>query len=466
MKDPDQIPLDARRAEPAGAAAAGGADGGLRLTRRERPQTALAVKALLRDDRDAEDPFAEIKALCDTAGATVVETMSQNLERLQAGTYLGKGKIQDIAARVQELDVDLVVADNDLSPAQHRNLETLLDRPVIDRTQLILDIFALRASTLQAKLQVETAQLRYTLPRLKRMWTHLSRYEGGIGMRGPGETQLETDKRLIQRRLRILQGKLDSIEARAERATARETRDLVIALVGYTNVGKSSLLNRLTGSQEFVEDKLFATLDTRTRKWPIDERRHVLLKDTVGFIRALPHHLVASFHATLAETQQADLLFHVVDASSPDARAQVRAVNEVLQQIDCGEKPTWMVLNKWDRLSADRRVEARDLAGGLPAGTPVFAVSAASGEGLEELRRAVVEHIDRRSRRAAAVLPHGRGDLIAFVHRHGRVIEEKFHDDGVHLRFEMPTAPLEKLRSMGVEAVEAAEAAKAPDGGT
>ncbi len=414
----------------------------------EETQTALVVKAISRAERGLEDPFGEIVALCDTAGARVVEAFAQNIDRVNAATYLGRGKIEELARRVEELDVDLVVTDNDLTPAQERNLEQTVKRTVIDRTQLILDIFARRASTLQAKLQVELAQLRYMFPRLKRMWTHLSRYEGGIGMRGPGETQLETDKRLIQRRIRILRRKLSEIEDRSERALSRDRRDLVIALVGYTNVGKSTLLNRLTSSRELVEDKLFATLDTRTRKWPIDGNRHVMVKDTIGFIRALPHHLVASFHATLAETRAADLLLHVVDASAVNARQQVRAVEDVLRQIECDDKPCWMLLNKFDRLSADGAVEARRLADLGPAGGRVFEISAASGVGIEAVRAAVGELLDGRNRRVSLLVPHSRGDLLAFVRRNGRVTAEETRDDGMHLVAELPPAGIAKLRAL------------------
>lgn len=416
--------------------------------RSDRVERAVAIKALFRRDRELEKPFGEIVALCETAGAEVVDEISQNLERANARSYLGKGKIEEIAARVKELDVDIVVADNDLSPAQERNLEKVFKCPVIDRSQLILDIFARRASTAQAKLQVELAQLRYTYPRLKRMWTHLERFEGGIGMRGPGETQLETDKRLIQRRIQRLQRKLDDIEKKQKVTMRRRPDEFVVALAGYTNVGKSTLLNRLTGSVELVEDKLFATLDTRTRKWPIDNNRHVLLKDTVGFIRELPHHLVASFHATLAETQQANLIFHVVDASASDAARQIAAVHEVLKKLDCHEKRTWLILNKWDRVAVDRRAEAWQLASCAHGGDRCFALSAAEGSGTDDLRAAIGEYLERDHRRFHLLIPHARGDLFSFVQRHGRVLKEEVRDDGLYLEFEMGPTAASKLRSL------------------
>jgi GTP-binding protein HflX len=287
------------------------------------------------------------------------------------------------------------------------------------------------------------------------MWSHLSRYEGGIGMRGPGETQLETDKRLVQRRIRAVRRKLDEIEERRELALDGQRRDFVIALVGYTNVGKSTLLNKLTGSSEFVEDKLFATLDTRTRRWPIDARRHVLVNDTVGFIRQLPHHLVASFHATLAETREADLLFHVVDAAAPQAARQVRTVEDVLRGIGCAEKPCWLLLNKWDRLTGEgREVEARHLGSTVPAGTPVFEVSAATGHGLEALRRAVAARLDEENRRVSVLLPHQRGELLAWVRGHGKVVAEEHDEKGTRLVVDMSPARIEKLRAMWPEALD------------
>jgi GTP-binding protein HflX len=300
----------------------------------------------------------------------------------------------------------------------------------------------------QAKLQVELAQLKYTLPRLKRMWTHLERFEGGIGMRGPGETQLETDKRLIQRRIRMLQAKLDDIERRRQVTLLKQPDEFVVALVGYTNAGKSTLLNRLTGSEELVEDKLFATLDTRTRRWRVDGKRHVLLKDTVGFIRQLPHHLVASFHATLAETQSADVLLHVVDASSSEAERHIAAVEGVLRRIDCDDKPTWLVLNKWDRVPADRRAEALRLETHARVGGPVFAVSAVDGSGLDAVRQAVVEQIEARQQRVSVLLPHGRGDLFAFCQRHGKVLAQELREDGIRLELELGPAGAAKLRSL------------------
>src|SRR5688572_21939413 len=255
-------------------------------------ERALVVKAILKGQEAAEDPLAEITALAETAGAAVAGAVTQKLDRPHPATYLGKGKVEEMASIAASLDVDVILTDNDLSPGQERNLEKLTEKKVVDRSQLIMDIFSQRARTRQAKLQVELAQLYYTRPRLKRMWTHLSRYEGGIGMRGPGETQLEEDKRIIERRIQKLENELEDLAGRKETSFLHRRGEFVVALVGYTNAGKSTLLNRLTGSEELVEDKLFATLDTRVRRWSIEDHRFVLLTDTVGFIRDLPPHLV------------------------------------------------------------------------------------------------------------------------------------------------------------------------------
>ena len=426
-------------------------------------RSAVVLKAELRREPSLEDPLHEIVSLADTAGIDVAEGFLQRLERPHPATYLGSGKIEEAATRAKELDVDFLIADNDLSPGQERNLEKASKRTVLDRSQLIMDIFSQRADTNQAKLQVELAQLRYSLPRLKRMWTHLSRYEGGIGMRGPGETQLETDKRLIGRRIQKLQRQLKRIEKRKETSLEHRQNEFVVALVGYTNAGKSTLLNRLTGSGELVEDKLFATLDTRVRRWHIAEHRHVLLTDTVGFIRDLPHHLVASFHATLAETQHADLLLHVVDASSPDATWQIETVEKVLEELECHEKPTWLVLNKWDRVPDERRIEAQSLRDVWatrrpldleqpqdPADAPwrnkTFLVSARGGDGIEELEDELLAYVERHDARIELSVPHDRGDVIAYLRENGRVDSTDYRDEAVHVTAQLSPARLARLQ--------------------
>jgi GTP-binding protein HflX len=425
--------------------------------RETKIERALIIKATLKGRNEAEDPLAEITALAETAGATVAGAITQKLARPHPATYVGKGKVQELAAMAAALDVDVVFTDNDLSPAQERNLEKLTGRKVVDRSQLIMDIFSQRARTRQAKLQVELAQLRYSLPRLKRMWTHLSRFEGGIGMRGPGETQLEEDKRMIGRRIQKLDHELRDLEGRKETAFLHRRGEFVIALVGYTNAGKSTLLNRLTGSHELVEDKLFATLDTRVRRWGVEPHRHVLLTDTVGFIRDLPHHLVASFHATLAETQYADLLFHVVDASSTEAEEHMKTVRGVLQDLDCAGKETWILFNKWDAVPADRAVEVRHLEQALDAGERAFAASGVTGLGVEELRQALVERLHVNDREIDVVFPHHRGDLVAYVRTNGRLHESEYRPEGVRVRAALSPARLGKLKDLYPEGFDGEE---------
>jgi GTPase len=418
-----------------------------------REERVVVVKAVTPSERRMRDPFAEVTALAKTAGVEVVRRIPQNLDRPYGATYLGPGKLEEVAQAAGDLDVDAVIADNDLSPAQERNLEKAAGRKVIDRSQLILDIFAQRARTREAKLQVELAQLRYTLPRLKRMWGHLSRYEGGIGMRGPGETQLETDKRIAKKRIGRLEKEIEEIHRRTEASLQSRSGDFQVAIVGYTNAGKSTLLNRLTGSNELVEDKLFATLEGRTRRWQIAANRHVLVSDTVGFIRNLPHHLVASFRATLEEIRYADLIFHVVDASNPEAEAQVATVDSVLRDLHCEGKPTWALLNKWDEVPAEGLIEARYLKSLFAAGVRTFEISARSGAGIDGLREAVDLHLDATSVRVQAIFPHRRGDLVAYIRENGKVLLQEYTNEGVRVEADLSPARAAKLRGMWPDAV-------------
>src|SRR5881227_3539804 len=296
------------------------------------------------------DPLDELRGLATTAGATIVGGLCQKRLKINPKSYIGKGKLEELQQQVEATDADVVIFDNDLSPGQIRNLEKATQVKVLDRSELILDIFATRARSNEARLQVELAQLEYALPRLRQMWTHLSRIKGGIGLRGPGETQLEEDRRLVDQRIRDLRARLVEVQARKEREVRTRREEHTASLVGYTNAGKSTLMNALTGAGVLAEDKLFSTLDTRTRQWRLKDWGRVLLSDTVGFIRDLPHHLVASFKATLEETRQARLLLHVVDASSPVAEEHIKAVNGVLKELGCGDKPTLLVLNKIDRV--------------------------------------------------------------------------------------------------------------------
>ncbi len=321
------------------------------IDRSGRRERAILVGVLLpHSEKTPDDPLEELRGLAKTAGLEVVGSLLQKRQQIDIATYIGSGKVEELKAIVEAQEADVVVFDNDLGPAQTRNLEKSLEVKVVDRTEMILDIFATHAQTHEAHLQVELAQLEYAMPRLKRMWTHLSRYKGGIGVRGPGEKQLEEDRRLVAHRIQELKAKLAKIQARKEREVASRDDVPTVSLVGYTNAGKSTLMNALTEAGVLVEDKLFATLDTRTRRWRFRGGGQSLLSDTVGFIRDLPHALVASFKATLEEARQADLLLHVVDASSPEAESQIRAVKAVLAELGLEDHPTLLVLNKSDKV--------------------------------------------------------------------------------------------------------------------
>jgi GTP-binding protein HflX len=362
-----------------------------------RAERALLVGHAHGDGRRVERSLDELALLADTAGAQVMERVVQRRGPVHPATFIGKGKLGELKERLEEHDADLAIFDDDLSPAQVRNLEKGLERKVVDRSELILDIFARRARTREARLQVELAQLQYSLPRLTGLWRHLERQAGGIGTRGPGETQLETDRRLVRERIATLKRALQAVERERETQRRRRRREFRAALVGYTNAGKSTLFNALTRARVPVEDRLFATLDATTRKMVSAERAVVLLTDTVGFIRKLPHHLVASFHSTLVEAIEADLLLHVVDAADPEIEARMAAVEQALEEILDRPRPARLVLNKADLLGEDE-------AAGLVARYPdSFVVSAREGRGLEELRAHLWEQsaAESRARRAS-----------------------------------------------------------------
>jgi GTP-binding protein HflX len=414
--------------------------GELKSTERsDRREKSVLVGVILPDsDINPDEPLEEIRGLAKTAGLVVAGTMLQKRQQPDIATYIGSGK-------VEAHEADLVVFDNDLGPAQTRNLEKLLGVKVIDRTEVILDIFATRARTHEAHLQVELAQLEYAMPRLKRMWTHLSRYKGGIGVRGPGEKQLEEDRRIVGHRIRDLKAKLSKVQERKEREVAGRGDAPTVSLVGYTNAGKSTLMNALTDAGVFVEDKLFATLDTRTRKWRFQGGGYVLLSDTVGFIRNLPHALVASFKATLEEARQADLLLHVVDASSPEAEKQIKAVNAVLEELGLVEHPTILVLNKADRVP-DRsfldvlRSHHRDSV----------TISAAKGEGLDDLERAVREALLDMALDAEVETAVGNGRVLAYLAQHAQIQNRTYDDDDrVLLQCRLPRRCLDFLNENG-----------------
>ena len=389
---------------------------------------------------DPNDPLAELAGLATTAGANVVAELTQRRHEPDQRTYIGRGKLAELVALVEHYDADVVMFDNDLSPAQTRNLERELDCKVLDRSEVILDIFAARAQTHEARLAVELAQLEYSLPRLKRMWTHLSRLKMGIGMRGPGEKQLEVDRRLVEKRIHDLKQELLTIHRRRERQVAARHEQRTVSLVGYTNAGKSTLLNALTGAGVLAEDKLFATLDTRTRRWKLPSWGPVLISDTVGFIRDLPHHLIASFKATLEETQQADLLLHVADASSPQVEQQIIAVNGVLEELGVDMKDTLLVLNKVDALT-DRVSRER-----LQARHPhAICISARSGLGLDDLAAAASDALGRSFLDVDIETHAGNGRLLAWLAAHGEILSRQFGDDRMTIHCRVPASTLGRI---------------------
>lgn len=394
----------------------------------------------------SEDPLDEIRGLATTAGALVVGSITQKRQEIHSGTYIGKGKLTELQELVKLTDADVVIFDNDLAPGQVRKLEQLSGVKVIDRSELILDIFATRARTPEAKLQVELAQLEYSLPRLKRMWTHLSRQVGGgLGMRGPGETQLEVDRRLVSNRIRDLKSKLAVVQGRKEREVRTRAEEHTVSLVGYTNAGKSRLMNTLTGSDVYVEDKLFSTLDTRTRQWRIKDWGKVLLSDTVGFIRELPHHLVASFKATLEEARQARLLLHVVDASNPAAEEQIKSVMEVLEELGCAAKPTLLVLNKIDRLTD--RTALHLLSAAHPK---AVAISGATGEGIGDLCDAVIAALTADFIEARIVTAASNGRVLAYLNAHAEIYRQEYKDDQASILCRLPRHLLHHIQEAGV----------------
>ena len=387
-----------------------------------------------------EHPLDELGRLASTAGATVVGRVVQRRRRPDASTFVGRGKAEEIAAKAKETGADVVITDVDLSPAQVRNLEKILGVRVVDRTEIILDIFALHARTHQAKMQVELAQAQYLLPRLRRMWTHLSREVGagaavGIGTRGPGEKQIELDRRLLRNRITELRRELGRVEAQRRLLAEGRAPYFTICIVGYTNAGKSTLLQRLTGAPTYVADQLFATLDTKTRSWTLPGGKQVFLSDTVGFIRNLPHHLVASFFATLEEVRSADLILHLVDASHPDALLQIEAVDRVLGGIGAGAKPRIRVLNKSDLLADP--LDLRPLAQGS---MPTVAVSARTGAGVDGLAAAVEKHILEGQSEAEFRIPAGAGKLLAFLAERGTILDRSYDDGMVRLRVRLSRA--------------------------
>jgi GTP-binding protein HflX len=394
--------------------------------------------------RLAEEHLGELSRLTDTAGGNVVGTVVQRIDHPHPRFYIGEGKARQLADVVRSSKADLVVFDEELSPAQGTSLEDLLGVRVMDRSELILDIFATRARSRESRMQVELAQLEYLLPRLRRMWSHLSRIRGGIGLRGPGETQLETDRRLIGRRIGELKRKLGDVsKARAVQRKGRQGH-FRAALVGYTNAGKSSLLQALSGSDLFVEDRLFATLDPATRVVDLGSGHEALVTDTVGFIRKLPHDLVASFRATLEEAREADVLLHVIDASHSDWEEHLEVVNAVLEELDLGAQEIILVFNKMDRLTSDEVEAMRQRIRSLEE-TPAVFVSAHEQRTLDALRETLRARLQARLAHVRVSVPVADGEAIAAVYREAEVTGRQDDDAMVLLTARVPASLLGRL---------------------
>ncbi|MBI3997490.1 MAG: GTPase HflX [Armatimonadetes bacterium] len=411
------------------------------------PQTQPERAVLVALDRsgDAERSLDELARLAETAGALPVTRIIQRRARPNPATYLGRGKVEEVVRATETYAASLVIIDDDLTPAQQRTLEREIGVKVLDRTALVLDIFAQRARSREGRLQVELAQMTYLLPRLTGRGVWLSRLGGGIGTRGPGETKLEVDRRRIRKRITDLQGEIDAIAARRSRQRLPRGSAGIpqVALVGYTNAGKSALLNALTGADAFVENRLFATLDPTVRRLVLPNRREIVLADTVGFIQRLPTELVAAFRATLEEVTSADLLLHVIDASHPDWAIQADVVRGVLEDIGAGDHPVLPVFNKADLLSPH---EVRALAAGHP---DAVVISAAQEFGLERLQRAIMHRLPEPWIRVRLQIPYSDAKLLARVHSAGRVLDEQYGPDGVTILAELPGTLAVRLRTPG-----------------
>lgn len=429
-------------------------------------QRAILVGVFHPDDGFGRyDALDELKGLVKTAGVEVVGEMVQFRETPHPSVCIGRGKLEELKQLVESTEAQMVIFDNNLSPSQGRSLEQSLQKPIVDRSEVILDIFATHARTHEAMLQVELAQLMYFRTRLKRMWTHLERVggggTGGLGAgRGPGEKQLETDRRLIDKRISELKDKLRQVEDRRIRTVSLRHEQPTVSLVGYTNAGKSTLMRTLTGADVLVEDKLFATLDTRTRRWKLPNFGEVLLSDTVGFVRNLPHHLVASFRSTLEEARRADLLLHVVDASSPEAERQIHTVYEVLSEIGIEVKNVLLVLNKVDRVSDPSVIDVL-----RRHYEDTITISAATGDGVDKLATIVAERLSGGFVELEIEASVGNGRLFAWLTQHAEELSRSYTDDSasrVQLVCKMPRQAINAIPGDDVTVVERRAPGTAP----
>ena len=404
-----------------------------------------------RQDRDLVDEYLdELELLADTAGAEVLYRVIQERDAIDPAYFIGKGKVDFLAKLVSEQQADVVVFDEDLTPAQAKNLEEKCKTKIIDRSGLILDIFARRAKTREAKTQVELAQLQYLLPRLTRRWTHLSRQAGGvgIGLRGPGETQLEVDRRMIRKRIATLSNELEKISQQRALRRRRRTDLFNVALLGYTNVGKSTLMNALTTSEVFVEDRLFATLDSTVRLLDHAGDQNILLIDTVGFVRKLPHHLVASFKSTLEETTEADLLIHVVDCSHPHFRDQMHVINGVMKELHIDDRPVITVFNKIDLVEDKSRLrEIKDEFDGS------ILISAQRGLFIEDLRQEIIKFATEHSITTNIKVNLSEQKLLASIYEWARVLNRDYEDGYVQLQIRYPSTLERKFKQLVEEGV-------------
>ncbi len=408
-----------------------------------KSERAILIRALLTSDKHEENPLQELELLAKTAGAIVVGCIIQKKHKFDTFYYVGKGKAKQLATLCSNLKPDVVICDDDLNPSQIKNLEKITNVKVIDRSELILDIFATHAKSKQARLQVDLAQKEYLLPRLKHLWSHLERIEGGIGMRGPGEKQLEIDRRLASKKITDLKKKLSKIEKIKQQQVSSRQNFINISLVGYTNAGKSTLMNALTGAGVIVEDKLFATLDTKTKALDLGKGKNILLSDTVGFIKRLPHHLISSFNATLEEAKQADLLLHVVDISSPYVQDQINSVKKVLEELSCHKKATIMVFNKIDAIN-----DLSPLIVFKKIYKNSVTISAKSCQGLDELKNLITNITDKECKEFRLICDNSYGKLISYIYKDINIINRSFKENMVHFHLSVTNRQLNKIKKL------------------